>query len=222
LRRCIVTRERQPKETMIRFVLAPDRALVPDLAAKLPGRGIWLSAKGDVLETACAKGGFARAARGPVGIPADLVDIVRTGLVRRITELLGLARRAGQAVAGFEKAQAMIRAGRASLVVQAADGSAEECGRFLSGAAPGLRIIAPIQAAALGAVFGRERTVHVAIGPGRLADALANEAARLAGVAGIAESAGVSRSNPRLTDGTTGGKAGEKRRRQPTDKRTGA
>ena len=33
LRRCIVTRERLPKERMIRFVVGPDGAIVPDLAA---------------------------------------------------------------------------------------------------------------------------------------------------------------------------------------------
>ena len=73
LRRCIVTRERLPKERMIRFVVGPDRTLVPDLPATLPGRGIWLSAAGDVIETARAQGGlgraFARAARGPVTCP---------------------------------------------------------------------------------------------------------------------------------------------------------
>ncbi len=50
LRRCVLTRQRLPKERMIRFVVGPDRQIVPDLAAKLPGRGIWLSASADVLE----------------------------------------------------------------------------------------------------------------------------------------------------------------------------
>src|ERR1700684_2038686 len=80
LRRCIITRERLPKERMIRFVVGPDRAVVPDLAARLPGRGIWLSASGDVIEAQRGKGdgyrqlarAFARAARGPVLVPPDL------------------------------------------------------------------------------------------------------------------------------------------------------
>ncbi len=218
LRRCIVTRDRLAKEAMIRFVIGPDRSVVPDLAARLPGRGIWLSAKGDVLETARAKGGFARAARGPVTVPADLAGMVRNGLLRRITEFLGLARRAGQAIAGFEKAQATVRAGRAGLVVQAADGSAEECARFRSGAPDGLRVIAPLDGAALGAVFGRERVVHVAVTPGRLADALAHEAARLAGVTERPPSERAAG----LTIKATGGNAGETRRSRPADKRTGA
>src|SRR3978361_1299006 len=120
LRRCIVTRERLPKERMIRFVVGPDRQIVPDLAARLPGRGIWLSASRDVLESSGAQeekrleGGrqhkqgdantrnlaraFARAARGPVSVPSDLFGLLQTALVRRIGESLGLARRAGQAV----------------------------------------------------------------------------------------------------------------------------
>ena len=40
LRRCVLTRQRLPKERMIRFVVGPDRQIVPDLTAKLPGRGI--------------------------------------------------------------------------------------------------------------------------------------------------------------------------------------
>ncbi len=225
LRRCIVTRERLTKQVMIRFVVAPDRSVVPDLNARLPGRGIWLSARGDVIETARAKGGFARAARGPVNVPADLAGIIRTGLRRRITELLGLARRAGQAIAGFEKAQATVRAGRAGLVVQAADGSAEECARFRSGAPDGLRVIAPLDAAALGVVFGRDRVVHVAVTPGRLADSLADEAARLMGLTelvGLPDLIGVTKRTAGSTTKATGGNAGETRRPRPADKRTGA
>jgi predicted RNA-binding protein YlxR (DUF448 family)/ribosomal protein L30E len=175
---------------MIRFVLGPDRRLVPDLHAKLPGRGMWLSASADVLHI----GGnddaayrqlaraFARAARGPVTVPPDLSALLQAALVRRIGELLGLARRAGQAVAGYEKARAVLQAGRAKLVVQAADGSAAERARFLSGLGLGLEIIDPLPGDALGRVFGRDYVVHVAVTPGKLADSLVQEAGRLAGL----------------------------------------
>ena len=171
---------------MIRFVLGPERVLLPDLAAKLPGRGIWLSARRDVLENARAHGtlekAFARAARGPVTVPADLSSVLQAILVRRIGELLGLARRAGQAVAGWEKAREWVRSNRAAMVVQAADGSIEERARFLSGAAPSITVFAPLPAASLGRVFGRERAVHVAVARGRLAEAIAVDAGRLAGL----------------------------------------
>ena len=183
LRRCIVTRESGERARLIRFVLAPDRRIVPDLAAKLPGRGMWLSARADVIETARAKGAFARAARGPVTVPADLPEILRANLVHRVGECLGLARRAGQAVAGFAKAREWLVQGRAAGVIQAADGSMEERARLLSGAR-NIWVAWPLQAAALGAVFGRDHAVHVAIAPGRLAEALHIEIERLAGVSG--------------------------------------
>jgi uncharacterized protein len=186
LRRCVVTRERLPKEQMIRFVVGPDRSVVPDLAATLPGRGIWLSALGDVLETARAQGGlgraFARAARGPVTVPQDLPAVLEVALVRRIGELLGLARRAGQAVAGFDKAREWLRNGRGRLILQASDGSAAERARFLSGAGESVTVLDPLPAAVLGRVFGRDHVVHIAIAPGRLGERLAIEAARLIGL----------------------------------------
>jgi predicted RNA-binding protein YlxR (DUF448 family) len=196
----VLTRERLPKERMIRFVLSPDRTVVPDLPARLPGRGMWLSASGDVIEDAGAKGlltrAFARAARGPVTVPPDLLPVLEAALVRRIGELLGLSRRAGQAVAGFEKAREWLRTGRARLVLQASDGSAAERARLLSGAGA-TPAWAPLPGAVLGKVFGRDYVVHVAIAPGRLAESLCVEAARLAGLkktrqdtAGMNEAAG--------------------------------
>ena len=182
LRRCAATRERLPKERMIRFVIGPDRAVVPDLAERLPGRGIWLSAAGDVVQAARLRGAFAKAARGPVTVAPDLLEILQAALARRIGELLGLARRAGQAVAGFEKAREWLRAGRAGLVVQAADGSNDERARFLSGARGTVAVHTPLSAAALGVVFGRDRVVHIVLAPGTLADRIGLECTRLAGL----------------------------------------
>ncbi|MBV8613613.1 MAG: RNA-binding protein [Acetobacteraceae bacterium] len=181
LRRCIVTRERGPKERMLRFVVAPDHGVVPDLRGRLPGRGMWLSARADVLETAVARGAFARAARGAVRLPPDLPALLRAGLADRVADLLGLARRAGQALAGFEKGREWVRSGRVALVIQARDGSPDERDRFLSGARD-LPAYRPLGAAALGGVFGLERAVHVVVAPGNLATALVNECERLAGL----------------------------------------
>ena len=200
LRRCIVTRERLPKERMIRFVVGPDRQIVPDLAARLPGRGIWLSASRDVIQSGglqedgrqSDKRGdgayrqltraFARAARGPVSVPSDLSVLLQAALIRRIGECLGLARRAGQAVAGYEKARESLRTGRYRLVLQASDGSEAERTRFLSGFGPELRVIDPLPGEALGRVFGRDYVVHVAVAAGKLAESLVVEAGRLAGL----------------------------------------
>lgn len=180
-RRCIVTRVSGPRESMLRFVVGPGDVIVPDLLTKLPGRGIWLSASRDVLETARAKSIFARAARRRVTVPADLTAIVETALTRRVGELIGLARRAGQVAFGFMRAREVIVAGRCALVVQASDGSVDECARLLSGAGD-LKVVMPLDAAALGVACGHDHIVHVAITPGRLAGAIAVEAGRLAGL----------------------------------------
>jgi predicted RNA-binding protein YlxR (DUF448 family) len=182
-RRCIITRDHAAREKMLRFVVGPDRAIVPDLAARLPGRGLWLSARRDVVEAARSKGGFAKAARGAVSVPADLTSVLQAGLARRIADHLGLARRAGQAVAGFEKARALLQSGQASLVIEASDGSEDERRRLLSGARA-VTVAWPLDGATLGSVFGRDRAVHVAVMRGKLADRLANEIERLAGVSG--------------------------------------
>ena len=181
LRRCIVTREVQPKERMLRFVLGPSREIVPDIAGKLPGRGMWLSARGDVLETALSRGAFMRAARGQVTLPSDLRARIEDGLRGRVRDLLGLARRAGQAVSGWQAAREWLQAGRAGLLVQAADGSLAERARF---GGRNLPAVTPLTAAELGVVFGRDHAVHVVVAPGRLAEAIRVEADRLAGFAG--------------------------------------
>lgn len=179
-RRCLVTRERLPKEAMIRFVLDPDRNLVPDLAERLPGRGMWLSARADVIEQAARRGAFQKAARGEVHVPPELRARIEDGLRGRVRDLVGFARRAGQAVSGWQAAREWLQAGRAGLMVQAADGSPAEKARLV-GHRP-VPVVAPLQAAELGAPFGRDRAVHVAIARGRLAERIAAEAARLAGV----------------------------------------
>ncbi|MDG6094160.1 RNA-binding protein [Acetobacter sp. AN02] len=182
-RRCIVTRERAPAVGMLRFAVSPDRILTPDLGSRLPGRGLWLSARRDVLETAQMRGVFSRAARGAVTVPPDLCGIIEAGLLRRMTDTLGLARRAGQTVCGFTKVRERVTTGQAALIVQAVDGSPEERARLLSGAGH-LPVVAFLAAAGMGHVFGRERVVHAALQAGGLALRLQQDNERFEGVAG--------------------------------------
>lgn len=180
LRRCIVTRERHPVESMIRFVIGPDRVIVPDVQARLPGRGMWLSARKDVVEAALARKAFARAARAEVAVPVDMPAIIEAALTRRVIEILGLTRRAGQAVTGFAKAREWLVAGQVALLVHASDGSVDERNRLLNGRA--VPVIAPLSAQDLGRIFGRDHAVHVAVSAGRLATMLLNETKRLDGI----------------------------------------
>ncbi len=182
-RRCLVTRAVRPKETMIRFVVGPDDTLTPDLAGRLPGRGLWVSARREALETAVAKRQFARAARQSVTVPEELVDQVEAMLVRRCVELLGLARRAGLAVMGFEKAKAALRSGRAALLLAASDGAADGRGK-LRALAPDVPVYDLLDAAQIGGAFGRDHVVHAGVAAGALTERLRGELTRLAGLRG--------------------------------------
>ncbi|MDD2704346.1 MAG: RNA-binding protein [Acidocella sp.] len=181
LRRCLVTRQQGPREAMLRFVAGPDRQLVFDASATLPGRGMWLSASADVIDLAVRRGVFPRAAKMQLTVPPNLASVVRAALERRVAELLGLTRRGGAAISGFEKAREWLQAGKAGLVVQATDGSPDERARFVGNRM--VPVVAVLSAAALGKIFGREHTVHVVLAPGRLAGMIENEARRLEGVA---------------------------------------
>jgi uncharacterized protein len=179
-RRCIVTRESAPKEDLIRCVVGPDGTVVPDIDGRLPGRGLWLRAERDIVVEACTKNAFARAARAPVRAGVDLADRIESLLLRRCLDLIGLARRAGQAVAGFEKTRAMVASGKAGALLAASDG-AEDGRARLRAIDRRLPVIGVFTAAELGAVFGRERAVHGAIAPGGLLDRLTVECRRLSG-----------------------------------------
>jgi len=179
-RRCIVTRESASKDRLVRCVVGPDGAVVPDIEGRLPGRGLWLRAERDIVAEACAKNAFARAARAPVRAADNLADRIEALLARRCLDLVGLARRAGQAVAGFEKTRAMVASGKAGALLAAADGAADGRAK-LRALGPDLPVIELFTGAELGAVFGRERAVHGAVVRGGLLDRLRAECGRLAG-----------------------------------------
>ena len=180
-RRCIVSGEVVPRRQLIRFVVGPENKLIPDVAETLPGRGLWLRARRDVLDTALARNLFARAARGPVAVDAELGDVVERLLARRCLELLGLARRAGLVVAGFEKVRAMLGAGKAALLITAA-GAAPGGRAKLLAKAPDVPETRVLESQELAAALGRGHVVHVAVAQGPLADRMVFEIGRLEGL----------------------------------------
>ncbi|MEZ5911091.1 MAG: RNA-binding protein [Paracoccaceae bacterium] len=182
-RRCIVTGEVQPKAGLIRFVLDPEGQVVADLLGRLPGRGLWVSADRKVLEKAAARGYFARAARQPATAPADLAAQVERQLARRLVELVSLARKAGQAVTGYEKVKDWLTKGEAAVLIQASDGSERGKSKLRP---PGGKssFIGCLTASELGLAFGREHAIHGALSGGGLTARVVEEAARLAGLRG--------------------------------------
>ena len=198
LRRCIVTGDSRPREELLRFVVGPDDIVVPDLGERLSGRGLWLSARRDIVTQACSRNQFARAARrkvtpmaGPDGEPLD--RIVEAQLAQRCIDVVSLTRRAGIAIAGFDQVRQWLRArparnaGGPAVLLTASDAAAGGREKVLALAGWDDGVAVPVVPCGLltgdelGRAFGRDHLVHVLIAPHRLAGRLLAEAGRLAG-----------------------------------------
>src|SRR5690606_18511780 len=132
------------------------------------------------IETAAKKGLFSRAARVPVTVPEGLADLVEAGLARRVVELVSLARKAGLAVAGFEKVKGWLAEGRAKVLLQASDGSTR--GKCKLWTPQGGRWFGCLTASELGLAFGRDSVIHGALAAGGLTTRVVEEAAKLSGL----------------------------------------
>ena len=188
-RRCLVTNETGPKSGLVRFVVGPDNSVVPDISGKLPGRGLYVTASRPILEQA-RMGQFARAAKASVVVPEGLADEVERQLAARVIDLVSLARKAGVAIAGFEKVkEALALAGeglgkrawsKVRVLLQASDGS--ERGKAKLWTPEGARYFNCLTSEELGQAFGRQTVIHAALASGALADRVVEEAAKLRGL----------------------------------------
>src|SRR5262245_60813808 len=122
-RTCIVSRQQRETDELIRFVVGPDGAVVPDLKRNLPGRGCWVTADRLHIDKAVAKNAFARAFKRQVEVPADLAQTVDRLLVRSALGAIGLARKSGAVALGAAKVDNAVRSGEALLVLHATDAS---------------------------------------------------------------------------------------------------
>lgn len=187
-RRDIVSGEVMAEEALIRFVAGPDGAVVPDLARKLPGRGLWVLAKREAVEAAAKRGAFSRAAKAKLLAAPDLADQVERLLKGRLLAGLGLARRAGDLILGFEKVAGAVTAGKAAWLVEAADGADDGRRKMLQAArrasAAGLaspRLIGVFGSEELGLALGLGNVIHLAFLAGRGAERWTLDVERLSG-----------------------------------------
>ena len=178
-RKCIVTGEVSPKAGLIRFVVGPDNVVYPDVLGKLPGRGMYVTASRDAIAKA-GKGQFSRSAKQAVTVPGGLVDDVERQLVRRVTDLMAMARKAGRAVCGFEKVKAWLGNDQVRVLLQASDGS--ERGKTKLWTPTGARYFGCLTANELGLAFGRQSVIHSALAYGGLSNRVVEEAAKLRGI----------------------------------------
>ena len=125
---------------------------------------------------------FAKAVRQPIVIPINLADQVDALLVRHVLDLIGLGRRAGVVIFGYEKVVAAVKAGQVSFVIEAHDVSP---GKELRRLSEGLPVVKLFGVSALGTAIGRSEIVHVAVKTSPMADVLLLEASRLACYRGL-------------------------------------
>ncbi|HKD48584.1 MAG TPA: RNA-binding protein [Rhizomicrobium sp.] len=184
-RRCIVTGKIMPDDRLVRFVMAPDGLVVPDVAAKLPGRGLWVTATRAAVAEAAENKLFSRAAKAPARVLADLPERTEKALVARILGDLGLARRASALILGFDNVLRALEGQKPpQLLIEAADGAGDGKRKLYNAAhARGMKpkLIECLTSAELGLALGRENVIHAAVQPGGLAERLFIDAERLQG-----------------------------------------
>lgn len=183
-RRDLATRQVMDESRLLRFVAAPDGSVVPDLGRKLPGRGLWVEATRGAVDLAVKRNAFAQSAKAPLKPSPDLSDAVERLLARRCLEQLGLARREGVLISGFEKVAAALRGGRAAWLIEAADGAADGRGKLTALAAravPPTPVCGAFTAEDLSLALGLENAIHAVLLAGGRADRWTVEVGRLAG-----------------------------------------
>lgn len=170
-RTCIVTRVAQAPEEMIRFVRAPDGAVVPDLRGKLPGRGAWISARREAIVTAVRKNLFSRAFKGPSPAGADLPDRISDALRADLRQGIALANKAGCIVAGFGKVESAIGADPGvAAVIHAREASPDGRRKITAAlmrrygqAISGIPIVDDLSEDELDMALGRDHVIHAAL-----------------------------------------------------------
>jgi len=185
LRLCAATRVERDPADLIRFVAGPDDAIVPDLACRLPGRGVWVTADRESLARAIANRAFAKSLKRKIDVAADLPDRVEHLMERRVGEALSLANKAGAVFTGFEKIDRKLVEGAVHVLVHGSDAAADGRGRLdrkflaIEGEKAASRIVAVLTVEQMSLAMGRPNVVHAALNRGGATDRLLAEAGRL-------------------------------------------
>ena len=174
-RTCALTREVRPISELVRFVVGPAGAAVPDVKRKLPGRGIWITATRAAIAGAAERDVFARGFRREVHVPQDLAAQTEKLLERAALDALAIAGKAGAIVSGFSKVEAALCRDDILALIHAADAAqdgkrklAAALQRNTGGKMGEIAIIDTFTGAQLDLALSRPNVVHAALlaGPG--------------------------------------------------------
>src|SRR6186997_176822 len=170
-RTCVVTRAVKPVDELIRFVTAPDGAVVADLKRRLPGRGVWVTATRAAVDEAVKRKAFGRGFKREVRAAPDLGREVEWLLERAALDALGIVQKAGRVKTGFAKTEAALADDPIAAVLQASDGSADGARKIAAAVmrrkmdenAGEIPIIVAFATAQLDLALGRSNVVHAAL-----------------------------------------------------------
>ena len=173
-RRDLVSGEVMEEARLIRFVISPEGVVFADLGRRLPGRGLWVEATRGAVEAAVKRQAFSRGAKKKV--------------LERLLAGLGMARRAGDLISGFDTVDTAVRAGKVAFLIEATD-SAADGRRKLSQAAhaAGLnakrkpQTVGIFNSVEMGLALGLINVIHLGFLAGRGAENWAMDLERLAG-----------------------------------------
>src|SRR5262245_22618412 len=183
---CAATGAVRPVAEMIRFVVAPDGAVVPDLKRRLPGRGVWITATRPALSRALARKAFAKGFRREVRVAPDLVESTERLIERSALDALAVAHKAGKAAVGFAKVEAAVAHDRVAGLIHAADAAADGVRKLgsalrqrIAGSGENITVIGIFTSAQLDLAFGRSNVVHAALLAGPESETFLTRVARL-------------------------------------------
>ena len=186
-RTCIVTRSKGSPEALIRFVVGPDRSVVPDLRCRLPGRGAWVTAERSKVLEAVKRKSFKRAFKSEVEVPPTLADMIDGLMEKDALQALSLANKAGLVVAGATKVEGSIGPKVPAALISASDGSADgirkmeaAVRRLMGDEADSIARVRDFRSDQLDLALGRTNVIHAAVAGGRAAEGFLTRARRLA------------------------------------------
>jgi predicted RNA-binding protein YlxR (DUF448 family) len=176
-RLCIATRQVCPVGALIRFVVGPDGAVVPDLKRRLPGRGVWITAQRHVVAEAVRRRLFGRAFKAEVRVSSELPEELERLLEQSSLNALSIAHKAGLVIQGSAKVEAAIASGGPVAALIRARDAGEDGGRKLAAAfsrragdgAEG-KIVKAFTSSQLDLALGRLNVVHAALLAGRASE----------------------------------------------------
>ena len=186
LRLCAVSRVHKPPDELIRFVLGPDGVIAPDLARRLPGRGVWVDATRKSVVAALRRQVFARSLKQAVAAPDDLAALIERLMAKRLSEAVSIANKAGLLVAGFGKVDELISRGQAAVLIHAADGAKDGAAKLdrkfkalLGPERAAEATVGELTGPELDLAIGRSNVVHAAASEGGASQRILQEATRL-------------------------------------------